>query len=113
MRIIFGIFCFCFGVFLRWLAMRKLGRNFRLTLETPDKIETSGIYRYMRHPSYFGSLLMILGLSMIGPVLGIMAISWAFFMARIVNEEQKLTGKAYREYKKRTGIFYPRKRPWE
>jgi len=109
MRIICGIFCFCFGVILRWLAVRKLGRDFKLTIETPDRIVTTGIYRYMRHPSYFGSLLIILGLSLIEPVAGIMAISFAFFLARIVNEERTLNSDKYQEYKQKTGMFLPRK----
>lgn len=107
MRTILGIFCFCFGVILRLLAIRKLGRNFKLTLEKPSRIVTTGIYRYMRHPSYFGSLLIILGLSLIEPMLGTMAISIAFFMARIVNEERTLNSEDYQQYKKRTGMFFP------
>jgi len=89
--------------------MRKLGRDFKLTLETPSQIVTTGIYRYMRHPSYFGSLLIILGLSLIETTLGIMAISLAFFLARIVNEERILNSNKYHEYKKRTGMFFPKK----
>jgi len=108
MRIVLGIFGFCFGLILRWLAIRKLGRNFKLTLEKPDRIVTTGIYRYMRHPSYLGSLLIILGLSLIEPILGTVAISIAFFMARIVNEERTLNSEEYQEYKKRTGMFSPK-----
>ena len=110
MRLIAGICCFCFGVIFRCLAIRKLGKYFKFTLEKPDRIITAGIYRYMRHPSYFGSILIILGLSLIAPMFGIIAISSAFFLARIVNEEQALNSNPnYHEYKKRTGMFFPKK----
>ena len=109
MRIICGIICFCLGVILRRLAICKLGKDFKLTLETPSRIVTIGIYRYMRHPSYFGSLLIILGLSLIEPTLGIMAISFAFFLSRIVNEERILNSDKYQDYKQKTGMFFPKK----
>jgi len=108
---IIGISCFLLGVLLRWLAMHTLGKDFKLTLETPSKIVTTGIYRFMRHPSYFGSLLIILGLSLIEPTAGIMAVSLAFFLARIVNEEKVLNCNIdYHEYKKKTGIFFLKRR---
>ena len=110
MRIFFGIFFVFFGYFIRWLAMKKLKNNFQLTLQVPTMIETGGIYRYMRHPAYFGSLIVILGLCLIEPVLGIVAVGFVFFIARIVEEEKILNRyREYQEYKKRTGMFYPKR----
>lgn len=37
---------------LRILAFRTLGTNFTFELAPPDRLITTGIYRYMQHPSY-------------------------------------------------------------
>ena len=106
--IITGIICVSVGLFMRLIAIKSLKGNFSLQIKQPEKIITTGIYRLMRHPSYFGSLMIILGLGLINEIMAIMAISFFFFLARIVNEEQILDCSEYREYKKRTGIFWPK-----
>jgi protein-S-isoprenylcysteine O-methyltransferase Ste14 len=98
------------GLLLRVVAMRSLGNRFTLVIQKQDDIKTDGIYRLMRHPSYLGSLLIILGASILHPVAGIMVMSWFFFMSRIVCEEALLHSLKYREYKKRTGMFFPKLR---
>lgn len=110
MMIFIGITFVVIGYAIRLKAVYKLGQGFSLSLKVPDRIVTSGIYRYMRHPSYFGSLLMILGLSLIEPIAGIMLISLSFFLARIVEEERILDCADYRKYKRKTGIFFPKRR---
>jgi len=107
----FAVSCIVVGFLFRWAAMRKLGSDFSLSLRVPSRIVETGIYRIMRHPSYFGSLLIILGLTLLSPVLGVMAISIAFFASRIVAEEDILRRNPdYRRYARRTGVFFPKKR---
>ncbi|KAK8852029.1 isoprenylcysteine carboxyl methyltransferase [Apiospora arundinis] len=50
----------CAGIPLRLVAYASLGKNFTFTLSKPDALNTSGIYRYVQHPSYTG-LLVIAG----------------------------------------------------
>ena len=89
--------------------MRKLGRRFTLVLTPQDNIETTGIYRYIRHPSYLGSMLVTLGMALLQPALGIVYVSYYFFLARIMNEEFILSqSQDYVEYMKRTGMFVPK-----
>jgi protein-S-isoprenylcysteine O-methyltransferase Ste14 len=95
------------GLILRGLSVWQLGDGFSLQLKKPKKLETKGIYRLMRHPSYLGSLMIISGLSLINGVFGVLAISMSFFLERITDEEQIIDAPDYDEYKKKTGIFWP------
>ena len=49
---------------LRPVAIRTLGKHFTYTLSIVDdhRIVDTGIYRLVRHPSYLGSLMCLLGL---------------------------------------------------
>jgi len=85
-----GIILILTGFVLRYMAYKKLGSDFTLTLERPKRVVTTGIYKYLKHPSYWGSLLIILGCSLIDETLGILAISWAFYKSRMVEEEKIL-----------------------
>ncbi|KAK7961948.1 uncharacterized protein PG986_002773 [Apiospora aurea] len=46
------------GIPLRLVAYASLGKNFTFTLSKPDALNTSGIYRYVQHPSYTGILVI-------------------------------------------------------
>lgn len=43
---------------LRLRSFAGLGKNFTFVLAEPDKLVTTGIYRYVQHPSYTGLFLM-------------------------------------------------------
>ncbi|KAI0525877.1 hypothetical protein F5B22DRAFT_257813 [Xylaria bambusicola] len=49
------------GASLRVLAYSGLGTNFTYGLAEPDQLKTTGLYRYIQHPSYTASLLMAIG----------------------------------------------------
>ena len=106
---VIGICLVVIGIVLRLKCINTLKDSFTFTLEYPTKIVTTGLYKCIRHPSYFGSLIMILGWSLIHPILGIMQISYSFFLSRMVEEEKKLSiYEEYNEYKKTTGILLPK-----
>ena len=98
------------GLILRVLAVKSLGSRFTLSVQRQEDIKTDGIYRYMRHPSYLGSLLILLGISLISEVAGIMTISWFFFRSRIANEEVLMWSEKYKEYMSSTGMFFPKRK---
>jgi len=97
-----------FGLILRLLAMRKLSKDFTMTIERPSIIQTSGPYKYVRHPAYIGSLLIILGASLISSSLGIFTLSWAFYNGRATEEEKIIDCPQYRNYQSKTGMFVPK-----
>ncbi|KAI0424490.1 hypothetical protein F5Y09DRAFT_139053 [Xylaria sp. FL1042] len=50
----------CAGIPLRLRSYATLGKNFTFALAEPDCLTTTGIYRYVQHPSYTGLLTLIL-----------------------------------------------------
>ncbi|KAI0112602.1 hypothetical protein GGR51DRAFT_507660 [Nemania sp. FL0031] len=64
----------CAGVPLRLSSYATLGRNFTFALTEPDCLTTTGIYRYVQHPSYTGLVILILGnVSLVGRIDGALA----------------------------------------
>lgn len=61
-----GIVLMLVGICIRWLAIYTLGEYFtrRVTILADHRIVQSGLYRYLRHPSYAGFLLGNLGLGL-------------------------------------------------
>ncbi|KAI1330940.1 hypothetical protein F5Y16DRAFT_361643 [Xylariaceae sp. FL0255] len=47
---------------LRLLSYAGLGKNFTFGLAEPDRLNTSGLYKYMQHPSYTGAVTLAVGL---------------------------------------------------
>ena len=74
-----GTLCFALGFAVRVAAYRHLGLMFtyRLGQRAGHQLITDGIYRWMRHPSYVGSTLTLLGLCVV-------ARSWQMLVAEIL-----------------------------
>jgi len=106
-----GLLLVVLGFAIRLYAIRSLGKKFSLALNEQTIIVTKGAYKYVRYPSYTGSILVIAGLSLLCVPLAISYLAFAFFLARAINEE-KILGKNpdYREYQKTTGMFLPKRR---
>lgn len=115
---IIGIIGTVFGQGLRTAAMYHAGKSFThvvATYQAPEHtLVTTGIYRYFRHPSYFGwglwaiSIQLVLGNPLSAGVSAYMA--YRFFSDRIPFEEQaliKFFGKEYEEYRQRTPTWIP------
>ncbi|KAK9323662.1 hypothetical protein V1517DRAFT_88419 [Lipomyces orientalis] len=49
----------CIGAPIRLAAYRGLGKNFTFRLSPPDRLITTGIYRYVQHPSYTGLFTVV------------------------------------------------------
>ncbi|KAI1388175.1 uncharacterized protein F4822DRAFT_402000, partial [Hypoxylon trugodes] len=49
----------CAGIPLRLISYGSLGKNFTFALAEPDGLNTSGIYRYVQHPSYTGIMILV------------------------------------------------------
>ncbi len=58
-----GLILFVLGLIIRWIAIVYLGRFFTVNVAIADDHELieTGPYRYVRHPSYTGTLLIFLG----------------------------------------------------
>ena len=111
-----GLVLIYVGIILRLFAVASLGRFFTVdvTIRQGHKLKKDGIYKYVRHPSYFASLLSFIGFGLclnnwISLLLITIAIVAAFTF-RIKIEERILTeqfGEEYIDYKKSTRGLIP------
>ncbi len=112
-----GIFFICCGLIIRWIAILKLKKSFTVNVSVSGGQETiqSGIYKYIRHPSYSGSLVSFLGLGVVFNnwltlFVIFIPISGAFLYRIHVEEKALITalGKQYTDYMKRTWRLIPK-----
>lgn len=111
-----GLILIIAGVVVRFTAIRTLGKFFtvNLAIDSEHRLIDTGLYKYIRHPSYTGSLLSFLGLAVYFnnwiclPVILVPIIT--VFIFRINIEEKLLIqqpGLNYSEYIKRTKRLIP------
>ena len=105
-----------FGIALRVWSISHLGRFFtvQVSLHTDPEIVDTGPYRYIRHPSYTGSLLAFTGIGLLTfNFAGFLIIVSCVFLAYVIRirvEEEVLHahfGEAYAEYARRTKRLIP------
>jgi protein-S-isoprenylcysteine O-methyltransferase Ste14 len=110
-----GLALFVVGCVLRVGAVFVLGRRFSglVAIEEGHNLETGGLYRAIRHPSYLGLLLGLFGWALvfrsaIGVVVSLLLIPP--LVARMNSEEALLEsefGAKYAEYRRRTWRLLP------
>ena len=111
-----GIVTWLSGTIFRWYSIRTLGRFFTydVAVSNDQPVVEQGPYRWLRHPSYLGSLLAIIGYGMtltnwLAIFLPALCLG-AAYAYRIHVEEQVLLqglGSPYHEYMKRTWRLIP------
>ncbi|KAI9702467.1 MAG: hypothetical protein M1836_000947 [Candelina mexicana] len=115
---VLGLLMLIIGQSTRTLAMAQAGTNFNHSIQFKKSKEhelvTSGVYAYLRHPSYFGFFWWGLGTQVVmGNIVGFAAytgVLWTFFSRRIHKEEKLLVnffGDEYINYRKRTRVGIP------
>lgn len=106
-----------FGMLIRWSAITTLGKyfTFNITVQPNHHLVETGIYKYIRHPSYTGLILIFCGMGfyfsnwlsllLLGiPISGVLAY-------RIYIEEKVLHqafGKLYEQYCAKTKRLIPK-----
>lgn len=92
----------------------RFGKGFPVSSLPPKNFVETGIYKFSRHPIYFGTLLCFFGISLFfhsfwNSLLSLPLLSLFFIAYSICVEEQLLIhrfGKRYAEYKNRLPIFF-------
>lgn len=113
---VIGLILFVLGLIVRWIAIVHLGRFFTVNVEIAEDHEliTSGPYRFVRHPSYTGTLLIFLGFGLC--MLNVFSLAAVFlpiataFLWRMHVEETALRaafGDDYRAYTAQTRRLIP------
>jgi len=113
---ILGLILFVLGLILRWIAIIHLGRFFTVNVAIAEdhRLVTTGPYRFVRHPSYTGTLLVFLGfglcmLNIFSLAAVFLPISAAFLWRMYVEEEalEEAFGDRYRAYAATTRRLIP------
>ncbi len=111
-----GIACMIGGIFLRQWSIAILGRFFSMSVSVQERqtIVRNGPYRFIRHPSYTGALLTLVGTGLAiqswGAVLILVLIFGFVYGYRILVEEKALVtqaGEEYIAYMKETKMLIP------
>jgi protein-S-isoprenylcysteine O-methyltransferase Ste14 len=111
----FGFVLALAGVAFRWYAIITLGRFFSMRVQTASdqQVIESGPYRWIRHPSYTGGLMTVLGVLLMSSnwaTLACFLIVIPGFAYRISVEERALVGELgdrYRSYMQRSKRLVP------
>ncbi len=111
-----GICLMLLGVVFRWYCVAVLGKyfTFDVAIHSGHVLVEVGPYRYIRHPSYSGALLTLLGFGLslgnwagLAAALSCMGFAYAY---RIPIEEAALAsalGETYTQYRKKTWRLVP------
>jgi protein-S-isoprenylcysteine O-methyltransferase Ste14 len=111
-----GIVMIVLGLLLRWIAILSLKRQFTVdvAIRKDHQIVRDGIYRFVRHPAYAGSLLSFFGLGFCFANVICFVITFfpicAAFLYRIRVEERALIaafGDDYSRYAQSTKRLIP------
>ena len=111
-----GIVIAFFGVFFRLYSVWTLRKYFTLIVQvsSEQKLIRNGPYKYLRHPSYTGSILTLLGISLafrspLGVIMTLIITS-IIYGYRIKIEEKALEKNfisQYKDYKSQTWRIVP------
>jgi protein-S-isoprenylcysteine O-methyltransferase Ste14 len=112
----FGFVFIIYGLIIRWIAILQLGKSFTVdvAITSSSNLKTDGIYKRIRHPSYSGILLIVVGFSAImSSLYSFLVLVVPVFIAinyRINIEEKVLInefGESYRIYRSETKKLIP------
>lgn len=111
-----GIVLMLVGMAFRFYAMSVLGRFFTydVAVQAGQTVVEAGPYRYIRHPSYTGALVTLVGLGLAlgnwAALLVIVGCTGVAYAYRIFVEESALVavlGEPYKQYMRRTRRLIP------
>jgi protein-S-isoprenylcysteine O-methyltransferase Ste14 len=111
-----GLIVIVAGMLIRFLAIKQLGKFFTVdvTIRADHQLMQRGFYKYVRHPSYSGSLLSFIGFGLslnnwVGALIVFLPILMVF-IHRMSVEENVLSeqfGKQYQDYMAGTKRIVP------
>lgn len=111
-----GLTLIVIGVGIRVWAIQFLGRFFTATVQIKDthQLVQSGPYALVRHPSYLGAFIAIMGCAVILEAWYTMPVAFAAmiyaYYVRIEKEEaalMKMFGQRYADYRQQTQRLFP------
>lgn len=112
----FGIFVISLGLMIRMIAIMQLGKSFtdHIMVHKEKALYKQGLYKYIRHPSYLGEIMIFLGVALVYAYFWSSMIAFFIptisFLYRISVEEKALMlhfKESYIEYQKETKKIIP------
>lgn len=113
---IFGIFIMLLGIAIRGIAAITLGKFYTRTLRKTNNhvLVTNGLYKYVRHPGYLGTILLNIGAGIsVGNIISLLIVVvliLSVYIYRIKVEEEMLIdifGDEYKTYAKASKKLFP------
>lgn len=111
-----GVILWVFGFFFESLADKQL-KTFLTNPENKGKLMRQGLWKYSRHPNYFGEATMWWGIFLIllsfpfGWIALISPLTITFFLLKVTGvplaEKSLQNHPDFPDYKKKTNIFFP------
>lgn len=100
----FGLALIVFGLIIRWISILQLGKSFTVDVAITESavLKTDGMYEWLRHPSYFGILMIVTGFAAVmNSILSFIVLVIPVLLAilyRIKTEEELLVSEFGSEY---------------
>tara|TARA_B110000438_G_scaffold289649_1_gene324450 strand:+ start:103 stop:996 length:894 start_codon:yes stop_codon:yes gene_type:complete len=117
-----GLFIWIVGFYIEVLADEQK-RRFKLNISNKDKFISSGLWKYSRHPNYFGEIVLWIGMaimtlptlrgweyiSLISPIFVYFLLTKSSGVPLLENQADKKWGQLpeYQEYKNITPVLFP------
>lgn len=109
-----GALIFLAGVALRTAAVRRQGADYSHRIRRPPTLLTDGVYGWLRHPAYAGTLLAHAAIPCFFPnpfALGALLLAWtpAVLLRTVVEDRflRRSLGEDYEAYARRTKRLLP------
>lgn len=111
-----GLLFILTGLIIRWISIIQLGKSFTVdvAITSTSNLKTDGIYKRIRHPSYLGLLLVVMGFAItMNNLYSFFAVVVPVFFAlsyRIRVEEELLIsefGEKYNQFRLTTKKIIP------
>ncbi|BFI73424.1 arginine/ornithine antiporter ArcD [Nanoarchaeota archaeon] len=111
-----GFLLFIIGIIYQGVAEATLGKYYLpyIGIAESQQIIKKGIYKYIRHPGYFGEMLIFLGLGFVTfNIVGVLAsiiVDIFVYVGEVLPEEKYMIdkfGDEYKQYMKETYRFIP------
>lgn len=117
--ILFCIFIMLLGAALRAHCMR-VNLAFDLLPKTPDSLCVDGAYKYVRHPSYLGSIIIFFGFALLLTGFWVAMVTTTLLylvLADRARQEESLIvnsehSNRYKFYQEQTGFIFPKVANW-